>query len=102
MIILNTTFLVHKTIESQFIDWVHQTYLPTAQQSGIFTDPVFSRVLLETDPEGTSYAIQLQAKSHTDATQWHESEAALLKNALAQKWGEKVLHFSTFMEILNK
>lgn len=100
MILLNTTFLVHKSIEREFIDWVHNTYIPTAVETGIFSDPLLSKVMIETDPEGTSYAVQMRAESHNMASQWHDNEAATLKNSLVKSWGEKVLHFTTFMEVI--
>ncbi len=102
MILLNTTFLVHKSIEQPFIDWVHETYIPSAEKSGIFTDPILSRVLIETDPEATSYALQMRAQSHSDADRWHNNEACLLKDAQARIWGERMLHFTTFMEIIKR
>lgn len=101
MVLLNTTFHVHKSVEQQFIDWVHHTYIQQAMSSGLFTDPIVSRILIETDPEGTSYAVQLRASSHEAAGLWHDNEAGRMKNALAEKYGERILHFTTFMEIVN-
>ena len=102
MILLNTTFLVHKSIEQPFIAWLNDTYIPTAEKSGIFTEPLLSRVLIETDPEATSYALQMRAHSHEDANNWHDQDATILKNSIFKLWGEKVLHFSTFMEFINR
>lgn len=102
MILLNTTFLVHKSIEKPFISWLNDTYIPTAEKSGIFIEPLLSRVLIESDPEATSYALQMRAQSHDDANNWHEQDATILKNIIFKLWGEKVLHFTTFMEIINR
>ncbi len=102
MILLNTTFHVHNSVENDFLDWVHETYIAQAMGTGLFSDPIVSRILIETDPEGKSYAVQLRAKSHDLASKWHDKEAGLLKNALAVKYGERILHFTTFMEIVNR
>ncbi len=69
-------------------------------ESGLFTDPIVSRILVETDPEGTSYAVQLRTRYHNEASQWHDIDAGILKTKLAQKFGERILHFTTFMEII--
>lgn len=100
MVLLNTTFHVHNSVTAEFIDWVYRTYIPKAMASGLFTDPIVSRILVETDPEGTSYAVQLRTNSHEKACQWHDNDAGDLKTGLAQKYGERILHFTTFMEII--
>lgn len=55
---------------------------------------------MQVDPEAVSYAVQLQASFHSEAEKWHNTEAAQLKEELARLWGERVLHFSTYMEII--
>lgn len=102
MILLNTTFIVHKSIERDFVYWIHETYIPAAEESGIFSDSILSRIMTQTDPEGTNYAVQMRAVSHDLAEKWHDCQAADLKNEIARTWGQKVLHFTTFMEILNR
>ena len=56
--------------------------------------------MTQVDPEATSYAVQLQARSLNDAETWHDDTAAKLKEALAREVGERVLHFSTYMQII--
>ena len=101
MTLLNTTFHVHKSVDALFIKWVKEIYLPVAMDSGLFKNPLFTRIMTEVDPEATSYAVQLQASSHSDAEAWHHSTAAQLKDALAREVGERVLHFTTYMEIMS-
>lgn len=101
MTLLNTTFHVHKSVDALFIKWVKEIYLPVAMDSGLFKNPLFTRIMTQVDPEATSYAVQLQASSHRDAEAWHDSTAAQLKDALAREVGERVLHFTTYMEIMS-
>lgn len=100
MTLLNTTFHVHKSVDALFIKWVREIYLPIANESGLFSNPLFTRIMMQVDPEATSYAVQLQAHSHSEAEAWHDDAAAKLKDALAREVGERVLHFSTYMEII--
>ena len=100
MILLNTTFHVHTSVNEPFIEGVKATYIPTAMKSGLFTAPIFTRIMMQVDPEAVSYAVQLQADSHKEAESWHDTVAADLKDALARQWGERVLHFTTYMEII--
>ena len=101
MVLLNTTFHVHKSVDALFVKWVKEIYLPVAMQSGIFSNPLFTRIMTQVDPEATSYAVQLQASSHSEAEKWHDISAAKLKDALSREVGERVLHFTTYMEIID-
>ncbi|MBQ2838846.1 MAG: DUF4286 family protein [Muribaculaceae bacterium] len=101
MTLLNTTFHVHKSVDALFIKWVKEIYLPVAMDSGLFKNPLFTRIMTQVDPEATSYAVQLQASSHRDAEAWHDSTSAQLKDALAREVGERILHFTTYMEIMS-
>ncbi|MBO5249767.1 MAG: DUF4286 family protein [Muribaculaceae bacterium] len=101
MILLNTTFIVHKSIESQFITWAKETYVPTATDSNIFINPIFTRIMADSDPDGNGYAIQLRAQNLEQAITWHDTVAAKLKQELSKKWGEKILHFTTYMQIIH-
>lgn len=101
MALLNTTFHVHKSIDSLFIKWVKEIYLPVAMDSGLFKNPLFTRITTQVDPEATSYAVQLQARSLSEAEAWHDDMAAKLKESLSREVGERFLHFTTYMEIID-
>lgn len=100
MILLNTTFHVHTSVNDLFIKWAQAIYIPKAMECGQFSNPLFTRIMMQVDPEATSYAVQLQAISHAEAEAWHDSMGTQLKDALAREVGERVLHFTTYMEIV--
>lgn len=100
MTLLNTTFHVHTSVNDLFIKWVKAIYIPKAMECKHFSNPIFTRIMTQVDPEVTSYAVQLQASSHPEAEAWHDSMGAQLKEALAREVGERVLHFTTYMEII--
>ncbi len=102
MILLNTTFHVHNSVLNDFIDWVHDTYIKQAIDSQIFSSPILSRILADVDPEGTSFALQLKAENIETAQQWHDNDASKLKDDIFKKWGERILHFTTYMEIVER
>lgn len=101
MTLLNTTFHVHSSVNDFFIEWVKGIYIPTAMKSECLSNPLFTRIMMQIDPDATSYAVQFHANSHNEAELWHDSIAAQLKEELAKKVGENVLFFSTYMEIID-
>ncbi|MCM1162671.1 MAG: DUF4286 family protein [Muribaculaceae bacterium] len=95
MIIVNTTFYVDSALESEFLTWLRSSYIPASPLSA----PSLARILLDVGEEGmNAYALKLCAETMTEAQAWIEGEASLLFGTLGMKYGEKVLHFTTFME----
>lgn len=99
-IILNTTFVVHAPLEADFLKWVEEVYLPAAQGAGVFGTPTVARVLTQIEPDTLSIAVQLPAESLEEAQRWHDGSAALLRDDLRARWGERTMHFTTPMEVI--
>lgn len=100
MILLNTTFIIHDSISSEFLHWVKAVYLPAAAESRLFGTPTVARVLTRVEPDTESIAVQLPATELADAQRWHDETAALLRDDLHARWGERLMFFTTYMEIV--
>lgn len=100
MTILNTTFIVADHLMEQFLAWARQAYMPALRAAGIFTAPTMAKVLAKVEPGTTSIAIQARCHALEEATRWHDETAALLKDDLTARFGQQVLFFTTYMEVL--
>lgn len=100
MIILNTTFYVHESVDEQFRQWVSGQYFPSAIAEGKLTEPSIAKILAEPQEGMAGYAVQLIAEDMTSAQSWHDTHAADLRGQLGQKFGQRVLFFTTYMEKL--
>lgn len=100
MIIINTTFHVHRSIEDDFCRWVRVKYIPNALSSGLLSVPCFSRIMLEVQEDCSSFAVSFKARTMDDAAKWHDGEGGVLRQSLHQQFGEKALFFSTYMDEL--
>lgn len=100
MIIINTTFHVHKSIEDDFCRWIRDEYVPNALPSGLLSVPCFSRIMLEVQEDCSSFAVSFKARTMDDAAKWHDGEGGVLRQSLHQQFGEKALFFSTYMDEL--
>lgn len=98
--IINTTFVVHTSIEADFITWLREVYIPSIKAAGFFRDPIMSRVLTRIEPDTQSIAVQAIAPTGQQAQMWHDQTAALLKDDLAARWPNLAMHFTTYMEII--
>ena len=99
--ILNTTFVVHDSIEADFLRWLRDVYVPPAMASGAFESVRVARVLTRVEPDTSSIAVQFAALSPELCNRWHEGEASALHADLHSRWADRLLHFTTFMEAIN-
>ncbi|MDE5668857.1 MAG: DUF4286 family protein [Duncaniella sp.] len=100
MIILNTTFYVHESIDSLFHQWLNHEYIPSAMKAGL-SEPSVARLLMEPQEGMSGYAVQFVSGSVESAQTWHDNEAASLRGLLSGKHGERILFFTTYMERLH-
>ena len=98
MYILNTTFHVDNRVRRDFLDWARKVYMPAAIDTGLFGSARLLRVLTDTDPEGVSFALQMDCESISEARRWHDETATLLRDDMSQRWGDKVLFFTTYLK----
>lgn len=100
MLILNTSFHVHQSLDSEFQKWVRKSYIPSAVNSGLLRAPRFAALLIEVQEECISYAVSFEAETAEDAVKWHDGEGAVLRGELHGRFGEGVVFFTTYMEEL--
>ncbi len=100
-VILNTTFVVHTSVEQDFLNWVRTVYLPAVKASETFAQPRVARVLTRIEPDTESIAIQMEAHDLAAAEKWHDETATLLKDDLCARWKNLAMHFTTYMEIID-
>jgi len=101
MVIINTTFHVHRTVKSEFNLWIRNVYIKAATTTGLLTNPLLTRIIEGEDPEGTDYALHLSAPSLREAARWHDDTAVLLRNDMTARFGERVLFFTTYLEVMD-
>jgi len=101
MLIINTTFVVHLSIEAEVLQWLSSQFLPEAGRSGAFGTPTVARVLTRIEPDTQSIAVQLPATDATMATAWYNTTAGKLQAELHRERGERLMFFTTCMETID-
>ena len=100
MIIYNTTFHIEECIQQDFIDYIRQNVIPQATKSGLLTSPRFSRIFGEHEEQGFSYALEFATESISTLEKWNKTESAAVITPLIEKFGDKVVGFSTVMQVV--
>lgn len=98
--ILNTSFHMEASIAGEFLDWAKNDYINAALEHEHFSNPVVARIMTETEPGVVGYAVHLETDNLDAASRWHDAEASELKGILSRRFGQRIVFFSTFMEVV--
>ncbi len=98
MTILNTTFHIAPAIDKEVLGWIRNVYIRAALASGL-SAPLLTRIVAET-VDGSAYALHLRADTTEAARKWNNGPGAALRRILGDRYGERALTFTTYLEIL--
>ncbi|MBD5243819.1 MAG: DUF4286 family protein [Barnesiella sp.] len=80
-----------------FLTWLRTVYATSAREAGM-SDLRLSRIDFQPDPETLSFAFSAAHSDDEAARRWHDNAGGELRTALSEKFGERVLYFTTYME----
>ncbi len=99
MIVYNTTFVMELTTSQEFIAFLRTRYIPSILETGLLHEPRLVRVLSEAgEPEAVSLALQFVANSMLELEEYMASSGAKQGQMLIERFGERVVGFTTLME----
>ena len=88
MIIYNTTFHIHKDIVDECLEYLKNSYIPKASESGILYSPYLSE----------SFSVQFHTRDIDSLNEWVRKEGGALQQDLIGRYKEKIAGFSTLLE----
>lgn len=97
MIIYNTTFHVEDEVLNESIEYLKQTFIPAAINSGVLSQPVLQRVVQE-EEAGTNLCVQFRVKDQETLQNWIDQEGITIQHKLVKRFGHKMAGFSTLLE----
>lgn len=98
MIVYNTTFNAEETIAEEFINWLKKEYVPRAVETGKLIEPKLSSVLSPDKESGRNYSLQFRIGSVDELDDWYKVCGYGLIQSLTDRFGNKVVGFSTLLE----
>ena len=101
MIIYNVTVNIEESIHDEWLEWI-KNHIPQVLATGKFIDARLTKVLVEEEMGGTTYAIQYKAKSREALESYYLNDAADLKQEGFIKFADKMLAFRTELEIIDE
>lgn len=100
MFVSNISFQVDPAIETTWLSWVKQSFIPSCLATDCFVDHQLYQLDLEADQPPT-FTLQLFSKEATQLAEFQKKHASSLLLSVSTQWGEQCFHFNTSMKIVN-
>ena len=101
MYIYNVTINIDNSVNDEWFSWI-KTHIIAVLNTGRFTTAKLTEVLVEEEMGGTTYAIQYRAKSREALDSYYKNDADKLRQDGLLKFADKMLTFSTELEIIDE
>ncbi|MDR1201475.1 MAG: DUF4286 family protein [Tannerellaceae bacterium] len=98
MIVYNTTFHIDNDILDDALSYLAKIYIPKVTAGGFLHQPSLRRILQTNEDTGESYAVQFHVKNIDTLNYWLEKEGNIIHQALIDRFGNKVVGFTTLLE----
>ena len=100
MFVSNISFQVDPAIETAWLNWVKQSFIPSCLATDCFVDHQLYQLDLTADQPPT-YTLQLFSIEAAQLAKFQEKHAETLLFSITSQWREQCFHFNTSMKIVN-
>jgi hypothetical protein len=101
MFIYNVTANIEESIHQEWLIWIKE-HIPKVLAAGKFEKATLTKVLVEEDMGGVTYAIQYRSYSREALDAFYKNEAPLFRDEASKKFADKMLAFRTELEIIDE
>ena len=98
MFIYNTTFHIDRECYNDFVAWLRDVYIPVTVRHGALSEPRLARIIVDEKEKGENVALQFFVARLEDLSRWYSAHGDALSKELRDKFGRRVVGFSTIME----
>ncbi len=98
MLLYNVTVGIDKEIESEWLIWIKQYYIPAVMLTGAFTDSKIYKILSLEDEDSVSYSIQYFSDGIEKIVYFLDNEGKVLVEEHRSKFKDKHVVFNTLLQ----
>lgn len=102
MYIYNVTTNVDESIHDKWMNWMKTEHIPNMLATEKFSKAKMSQVLIEEEMGGLTYAVQYTTDSLESLEEFYENHSPQLLNEIKKLFGEKVLMFTTELQVITE
>jgi hypothetical protein len=100
MFVYNISFQIDPSIESAWLNWIKQSFIPSCLSTACFVEHQLYQLDLAADQSPT-FTLQLFSKAASQLAEFQEKHAVTLLLSVTEQWVEQCFHFNTSMKIVN-
>ena len=100
MFVSNISFQVDPSIESAWLNWIKQSFIPSCLSTACFVEHQLYQLDLAADQPPT-FTLQLFSHTATQMAEFQEKHAETLLLSVNEQWGEQCFQFNTSMKIVH-
>jgi len=97
MIIYNTSYILHSTIEHEFCKWIQEQFIPLIKETGTFSQSYFCKVMVQQEDGSQTYSLQLFFKNKAQFDKYREDFEPRCKAIFVAKYQTNIMTFSSTM-----
>lgn len=101
MIIYNVTLNIDESIHDEWLSWIKE-HIPQVLATGKFKKAKLTKVLVEEELGGVTYAVQYTAFSRESLDAYYKEDAERLRQEGLKFFADKMLAFRTELEIIDE
>ena len=100
MLVYNTTYQMDIDDARNFVNWIHECYIPQVLDDGTLKSPRLLRILSHKDQETECFSLQWEVENSAELHKWHVRQGMKLNDELQKLFKDKVIGFPTLMEVI--
>ncbi len=100
MLVYNTTFQMDLADARNFVIWMSECYIPQVEADGRLQNPRLLRILSHKEQETECFSLQWDVEDSAVLHRWLTDQGRTLNGELARVFKDKVVDFSTLMEVI--
>jgi len=101
MYIYNVTINIEESAHDQWFEWMKNKHIPDMLSTGKFSKALMSKVLVEEEMGGITYAVQYTTQSKEVLQKYYDEDAERLRSE-ASRFAGKFVAFRTELEIMSE
>lgn len=98
--LVNTTFFVTDPLKDRLIGWLKENYIPSLGLCAAHSEALLSEIMTKAQEGATGLALQHRSTDADMTQKWMNEEGAQLLKQLSRTFGENVMYFTTYMQII--
>lgn len=100
MYVQNISFQINASLETQWLEWMKNKFIPLFMATGCFYENKFYLLTVGPD-QAPTYTLQLFANDTINMDIYLQKHADSLLQNINTIWGDQCFYFSTSMKIVN-